>query len=214
VNAFIKKKSPAKGKARAAQKHETRARILEVARAQFERDGFEEANVRAIAAEAGVAAGTVLLHFADKRDLLHTALFDDLAALIAKTTAVPIDAPDSVETKLRALARAFFGYYAARPVLSKTLLREALLAESPWRERFTAQVANVHVYIVRIVEHAKSKGEIANDVDAPVLGASFFAFYYFALIGWVQSGFADPAPVFDRMLGEHLRGLVKGKESS
>jgi AcrR family transcriptional regulator len=200
---------------REAQKEETRARILQVARSHFERDGFDGTSVRAIASDAGVAAGTVLLHFIDKRDLLHAALFVDLAAVIDEALRAPTgaeaDDKRSLELRLGALARPFFAYYATRPKLSKTLLREALLAESPWRERFTAQVTRVHVHIVRLVEAAKGRGELVADADGPVLGAAFFSFYYFALIGWVQGGFADPVPIFERMLSEHLCGVVPVK---
>ena len=191
---------------RDAQKEETRARILEVARAHFERDGFDGANVRAIAADAGVAAGTVLLHFADKRDLLHAALFDDLAVMIDRTLAAR--SQGHLATRLRALGRPFFAYYAARPSLSKTLLREALFAEPPWRDRFTAQVARVHAHIVTLVAEAKARGEVDEDVSGDVIGAAFFSFYYFALIGWVQGALADPVPLFERLLSEHVRGVT------
>lgn len=192
---------------RDAQKEETRARILEAARAHFERDGFDAANLRAIAADAGVAAGTVLLHFQDKRDLLHAALFNDLEAMIDGALAAP-PRRGKLLTRLLALARPFFAYYAARPALSRTLLREALLADPPWRDRFTAQVGRVHAHIAAQVEEAKARGEIAADADARVLGAAFFAFYYFALIGWVQGALPDPAPLFEKLLSEHVRGLA------
>ena len=210
MNVFVEKDAAAARPAnkRDAQKEETRARILQVARAHFERDGFDGANVRAMAADAGVAAGTVLLHFSDKRDLLHAALFADLATVIDRALASKAESKRSLEHRLRALAGPFFAYYAARPTLSKTLLREALLADSPWRERFTAQVARVHAHIVGLVVAAKARGELVADADGPVLGAAFFSFYYFALIGWVQGGFADPVPVFERMLAEHLRGVA------
>lgn len=207
MNSFTKsRKAPAAPSKRAAQKEETRNRILQIARAHFERDGFEGASVRGIAAEAGVAAGTVLLHFADKRDLLHAALFDDLAALIASETAK--QPTDPLEIALAGLARRFFGYYRARPALSKTLLREALLAESPWRERFTGQVARVHAYIAGLAAEAKRRGELSDAADPALLGVTFFSFYYFALIGWVQGALADPVPLFERLLADHLRGIT------
>ncbi|MGK4003916.1 TetR/AcrR family transcriptional regulator [Sorangium sp. So ce1036] len=208
MNAFGEKRPPRPARKRDAQKEETRARILEVARAHFERDGFDGASVRAIAAGAGVAAGTVLLHFEDKRDLLHAALFDDLEAMIERALAAR--GRGRLEARLRALARPFFAYYAARPALSKALLREALLADSPWRERFTAQVARVHARIVGLAEAARARGEIAADTDAALLGAAFFSFYYFALIGWVQGALADPEPLFERLLSEHMRGVARG----
>jgi AcrR family transcriptional regulator len=207
VNAFIKtRRATEPPKKRALQKEETRQRILQIARAHFERDGFEGASVRGIAAEAGVAAGTVLLHFADKRDLLHAALFDDLAALIETETAKR--PAEGLEACLAALARRFFAYYRARPALSKTLLREALLAESPWRERFTGQVTRVHAYIAGLAALAKRRGELSAEADPALLGVAFFSFYYFALIGWVQGALADPVPLFERLLAEHLRGLA------
>lgn len=190
---------------RDAQKEATRAKILAVARVHFERDGFDGASVRAIAADAGVAAGTVLLHFTDKRDLLHAALFDDLtrvidAALASKTRG-------RVEARLRALARPFFAYYAERPKLSKTLLAEALFAAPPWNERFSAQVTRVHAHIVGLVTDAKARDELPAEVDGPLVGAAFFSFYYFALLGWVQGALGDPVPLFERLLSEHLRGV-------
>lgn len=202
MNAFTEPKNR-----RLAKKDETRSRILEVARTHFERDGFDGASVRAIAADAGVAAGTVLLHFQDKRDLLHAALFHDLEAMIDSALAAH-PGKGKLSTRLLALARPFFAYYAARPALSKTLLREALLAEPPWRDRFTAQVARVHAHIAARVEEAKATGEIAADTDARVLGAAFFSFYYFALIGWVQGALPDPFPLFEKLLSEHMRGLA------
>jgi len=209
VNEFIEH-GPARK--RDLQKQATRARILHVARSHFERDGFDGANIRAIAADVGVAAGTVLLHFTDKRDLLHAALFVDLSEVIDEALAA--SGRGALQPRLHAIARAFFAYYAARPTLSKALLREALLADSPWRERFTAQVARVHAHVTQLADDAKARGELAAVVKTPVLAASFFSFYYFALIAWVQGGLANPAPMFEVMLSEHLRGLDGAKRSS
>ncbi|WP_437684954.1 TetR/AcrR family transcriptional regulator [Sorangium sp. So ce176] len=200
MNAFTQK--PGR---RDAQKDATRARILEVARDHFERHGFEAANVRAIAADAGVAAGTVLLHFADKRDLLHAALFDDLAATAAE--AVRDEEPGPLEQRLHRLAAAFFAHYARRPTLSKTLLRESLFADPPWQARFAEQVGAAHRRVVELFDDARAAGEVADDADAALFGVAFFSFYYFALIAWVQGAHPSPVALVDRLVAQHLCGL-------
>ncbi|WP_438021906.1 TetR/AcrR family transcriptional regulator [Sorangium sp. So ce233] len=200
MNAFTQK--PGR---RDAQKDATRARILEAARDHFERHGFEAANVRAIAADAGVAAGTVLLHFADKRDLLHAALFDDLAATAAE--AVGDDEPGTLEQRLHRLAAAFFAHYARRPTLSKTLLRESLFADPPWQARFAEQVGAAHGRVVALFNAARAEGEVADDADAALFGVAFFSFYYFALIAWVQGAHPSPLALLDRLVAQHLCGL-------
>ncbi|WP_437669029.1 TetR/AcrR family transcriptional regulator [Sorangium sp. So ce131] len=204
MNAFTEKPDRAQGR-RDAQKEATRARILETARDHFERHGFEAANVRAIAADAGVAAGTVLLHFQDKRDLLHAALFDDLAAAAAE--AVADEQPGTLEQQLHRLAAAFFAYYARRPALSKTLLREALFADPPWQERFTGQVASVHARVAALFDAARARGEVAEGADAALFGVAFFSFYYFTLIAWVQGAHPAPLALLDRLVAQHLCGL-------
>ncbi len=200
MNAFIKKSG-----ARAQSKEATRARILGVAREHLLAHGFEGTGIREVARAAGVATGTVLLHFGDKRDLLHAALFEDLAAAWAKAERAA-DGPSSLRKKLLAIAETFFGYYAERPALSRALLRESLFAESPWRERFAAQVAEVHALVVALTVEAQRRGALDATVDPQLVGASFFSFYYFALLAWLQGGHPAPARLFERMLAQHLEG--------
>jgi AcrR family transcriptional regulator len=204
---FIQPKpaAPAKATARLEQKAATRARILEVARAELERVGFEATNIREVARAAGVAPGTVLLHFEDKRDLLHAALFDDLEATWARARATAKHR--SLEADLTVLARTFFDYYEARPALSRALLRESLFASPPWAQRFAAQIAEVHAHVAALVVAAKARGELAEGADPALTGAAFFSFYYFALLAWLQGGHGDPVGLFRRLLAQHLAGL-------
>jgi AcrR family transcriptional regulator len=192
--------------ARKEQKEETQRRILEVARAHFERDGFEASSFRAIAHDAEVAVGTVALHFADKRGLLHAALHDDLERAIALCLAG--GKRGSLVKRLTEIFEPAYEYYARRPHLSRTLLESSLFAASPWKERFASQAMRVHVRLVEIVEAARARGEIAADVDVTVFAAAIFSFYYMALIGWVQGQVAAPLMLFRSMVEQHVRGAL------
>ena len=145
------------------------------------------------------------------RDRLHAALFEDLEArwALARKAAKH----RSLEADLVALARAFFDHYAARPTLSRALLRESLFAAPPWAGRFAGQVAEVHAHVAALATRAQERGELRPDVDVALLGAVFFSFYYLALIAWVQGAHPDPARLFRRMLTQHLDGLRPARRS-
>jgi AcrR family transcriptional regulator len=72
------------------------AKIRNVAIAHFARDGFQKANLRAIAAEAGVSVGLIFHHFASKEGLRTTCDEHVLRALIkkARTAGRPSEAQD------------------------------------------------------------------------------------------------------------------------
>ncbi len=193
---------------RQEQKESTRARILEVARLHFERDGFEGANIRAIAADAEVAAGTVLLHFTDKTSLLHAALYEDLEGVIERSLGAP--SRGKLLARLCALVRPFYAYYQERPSLSRVLLRESLLAKPPWRERFSEQAQTVTAHVVKLVEQAKARGELTPATHAQVFATAFASFYYLALIGWVQEGVPAPLPLFEALMAQHIGAASPG----
>lgn len=193
---------------RAARKQATGEAVLEAARAEFARVGYEAASLRAIAARAGVSAGTVLHHHGDKRELLHAALFADLEAALQAAIAALGDRP--LEVELDAFARAVFRYYERQPGLSRTLLRESLFADPPWAERFAGQARDVHAAIARLVAAAVARGELraaAAAADVALLGAAWLSFFYFALIAWVQGAHAEPAALVGRLIHQHLEGL-------
>lgn len=91
--------------------------ILQAARVLFARDGLDGTTLRAIAAEAGVAVGTVYLHYPAKEalyaDMLAGSLSDLNRHLREAVARVPPGAPAA--DQLMAGALAFYGFYRARP---------------------------------------------------------------------------------------------------
>lgn len=192
--------------ARAQQKEATRSRVLKVARKHFEKHGFEETHLRAIAAEAKVSAATVIVHFRDKKELLHAALFDDLEETIERTLR---ELPEEdLEAQLHAIAQSFFGYYLEHPKLSRTLLKESLFAEPPWAQRFSAQVTKVHARIAGLYQAAATKTGADTAAEASLFALAWLSFYYFALIAWAQGANDAPVRMVDSLVAQHLRGLL------
>lgn len=205
MNTFTERVQSKATATRAHRKEATAAQVLDAARHEFERVGFDAANIRAIAKRAGVSPGTVILHYRDKRELLHAALFADLEATLgdalARLGAAPLD------RQLERLTRAVFRYYERRPALSRALLKESLFADPPWAERFNGQVARVHGAIAALVAAAIARGELHVDTDPALLGVAYFSFFYFALIAWVQGGHDQPVALVVRLVKQHLAGL-------
>ncbi|PZR16166.1 MAG: TetR/AcrR family transcriptional regulator [Archangium gephyra] len=183
----------------------TREDVLKAARDEFERVGFDAANLRTIAARAGVSAATVLHHTGDKRELLYASLFADLASTLSRAF-VELNA-NGLEDELLEVAERVFAYYRHRPKLSRVLLKESLFAEGPWSSRFVGQVTGVHQKIAERVQRAVERGELRHGADAVMVATAWFSFFYFALIGWVQGSVSDPVELVGRLFQQHLDGL-------
>jgi AcrR family transcriptional regulator len=197
---------------RAEQKRETRSAILAKARDLFERQGFDATAIRDVASAAGVAAGTVLLHFPDKTDLLHAALFDELTVVIDETLGAVPAGP--LERKLGHVTRRMFAYYERRPTLSRSLLSSSLFAAEPWAGRFSAQTAKVHAALVGMIEQAVARGELVVGTESQTFAAAYLSFYYFALIAWVQGAHAEPVALVARLVRQQLVGLRQSPHAS
>jgi AcrR family transcriptional regulator len=197
---------------RAWQKQETGRVVLEAAREEFERVGFDAANLRAIAARAGVSAGTVLHHYGDKEQLLHAALYADLEETLGK--AVRDVGPGTIEKRLARLGRAVFAYYQRRPALSRALLKESLFAQGEWAQKFQAQVGQVHAVIAQMTGEAVERGELREGTDGALFAVAWFSFFYFVLIAWVQGGHAKPEALLERLVSQHLEGLRPARKGS
>ncbi|HEX6957609.1 MAG TPA: helix-turn-helix domain-containing protein [Ferrovibrio sp.] len=101
---------------RAAIKAFKREAILKAARSVFARDGLDGATLRAIAAEAGVAVGTVYLHYPGKEALYADMLAGSLADLLKhlREAVAGLAPEDRRGRRLMAAALAFYDFYRSR----------------------------------------------------------------------------------------------------
>ena len=114
-----------------------RTRIMEAAAAVFAQKGFQRATVREIAAQAGIAPGTIYLYFENKRDLL-VAIADHLISQ-------PLDqvlsrgAEMDAQTLMAAILRERMRFARQNRALLKALIPE-IWVDAELQDRFFSRI--------------------------------------------------------------------------
>lgn len=104
-----------------------RIQLLEEARALLESGGRSELNLRALAARAGIAAGSVYHHYASKAALLAGLAANGFRELEASLREAAEQA--STETPIRTTALAYFAFARAQPALYELMFDAALMTD-------------------------------------------------------------------------------------
>ncbi|MEO0108031.1 MAG: TetR/AcrR family transcriptional regulator [candidate division WOR-3 bacterium] len=95
------------------QTEDKRRRILKAALSLFLQRGFDSTTVDEVASRAGVAKGTVYLHFHDKADIYASLLEERLGALESALAGIAQQS-DQPDAKLRAMIRCNLDFIAQR----------------------------------------------------------------------------------------------------
>jgi AcrR family transcriptional regulator len=183
------------------------ARIERAARELFGRRGFEEASMRAIAARARVATGTLFLYARDKRALLFLVFQGESQRIFAEAEAAARDDAGLVDA-LMELFGGFLDFYARNPELSAAILREFFFR--PYEpERLGALTREYGARVAQRVERARARGELRSDVPAAVAANQFFAHYAYWVQAWLGSRLVSREEA-QRRLREALHLQVEG----
>lgn len=174
-------KTVPKGKRKEFQRLETRALILESAKALFADKGFEKTTVRAIAARSEVGLGTIFKHFEDKNALLAATLHDDLEATLEQAFK-EIRKEKTARENFIHIASRLYQYYAVNPSLSSTLLQQAMFSKGRWQTAITDQISRFTGVIAALLETGKEKQEIKQTADTRAVAANFFSLYIISLV--------------------------------
>lgn len=154
---------------RAQQKRASRARILEAARALFERSGYEAATVRMIAAEAGLSIGGVFSHFTDKLDILFHLRAERLAALTADLDALAPLLRGSTYDRICSIYALIFRYECRQT----RLLVDYVGASYGWSAE--NELANARLYapmtrlLIEVLDDGVRRGELRAGLEAELV---------------------------------------------
>ncbi len=186
---------------RALQKEQTADRILAAARDLFAQKGFEETTTREIALHAGVAAGTVFVHFPDKNVLLAQCLRENIGQVLDVTKATLPDG--SLTDRLVHMSRGLVEFYAANAPLARELIKHATFQLGEEANAFNRQTRAFVDDCTTLIREAAEQGEMPTDVDATGIARCYLAFHFFVVNGCLR----DPQPTPGPWLAQ-LRDMV------
>jgi len=164
------------------------AAILDAAQAVIARQGYQGAQISRIAAEAGVAAGTVYLYFKNKPDLLVSLFRDRLGVLIEQAREHIAEASHAGE-KLRWFVVGHLSALAARRELAVVTQIEMRQAETDVQKEISQIMKGYFQVIDEIIEEGQRTGLFLPAVDAKQIRNLVFGTLDQTVTAWVLSGF-------------------------
>ena len=152
-------------------KDQVRISLLKVAAEHFARDGFNRANINAIAQKAGFAKGTIYNYFSSKEVLFGAVLAEACRQVAAKYAALTIEA--TTRAHLRAIAQADLEVMHESEAFIQVLVREAMGFRPTTYPLLIENLAPVVNLLRVILQIGQERGEIRTDKPSEQLALLF-----------------------------------------
>lgn len=192
---------------RAPQKRrlETRAKLLEVAAAIVQKQGYGGLRVEDVVAGAGVAKGTLFSHFRDKDGLLAVLIGDEVTRLLDDMEAA---GPPSDAAGLTALLAPHLEYVAQDRVIFDLLLRYSGTTAAEPDEVVTASFIRQVQMLTGWLQRLQAAGRIRRDQPPELLAEGIQAFLNHVLGVWFCMEHSSEAPPA-QTLAPYLKAWLK-----
>ncbi len=192
-----------------AQVVDKREAILKAAIKVFARNGYFSSKVSDVAAEAGIADGTVYLYFKSKDEILHSIFDRAMDEFIAEgkrelaSITTPID-------KLRRIAELHLERLSADRNLAIVFQVELRGSTKHMREFSAAGFGDYLDIIKRTIEDGQAAGEFRSDVKPVVAAKILYGALDEMVTNWVLSKKSYPlAPMAGEVLKLFFGGIAK-----
>lgn len=172
----------------AVRSAEKRAAILDAAQAVIARHGYHSAQIARIAAEAGVAAGTVYLYFKNKPDLLVCLFRERLGSLVseARNSLALVDDPSDKVGQ-------FIWYHlhalATHRELALVTQIEMRQADTAVQQQISQIMQGYFTVIDEIIDEGQQSGRFRRELDRRQIRNLIFGTLDQTVTAWVMSGF-------------------------
>ena len=188
-----------------------RERILAAAERVFAEKGFYQAKVSDIAAQAGVADGTIYLYFKSKDDLLISLFEAQMERVNSELTAATRDAPDAPE-KLRRFLRAWANLVATNRHATEVITVELRQSAKFMKEYENPRFGEFLKLLAGVIDEGQRQGTFRADVPAPIAARALFGALDELALWWCAAEKFEIAKVADWIGALVLEGLETKKE--
>jgi len=162
--------------------------ILDAAQQVIARQGYHNAQISRIAAEAGVAAGTVYLYFENKPDLLVCLFRERLQLLIAEQRQAIAEVTDPRE-KLRRMIAQHFRSLGSRPELAAVTQIEMRQADTAVQQRISRLMKGWFAVLDQVIAEGQAAGLFTASVPAKQIRNLIYGTLDQTVTAWVLSGY-------------------------
>ena len=195
---------------REQSRRETRRRLIEAGTRLFARRGFARTRATDISHEAGVAVGTLYVHFSDKEELLREILFQGFEELHAVVRRIAETKYPTVRESVRAHAEALVDYAAEHPALLQILFSTEVATTAAGAELLRSLTAHQEERL----REGMAEGYFRADLDPGVAAHAVIGMLTQVLRWWTQDPSQAPREVVvDTVTKVRLFGLHAGDNS-
>ena len=163
---------------------EKRQQIVEAAIRVFARNGYYHSRVSDIAAEAGIASGTIYLYFETKDQILVTLFREKMAGWVAHVRGELADERDPV-AKIRRLVGLHFSVLEAKPDLAEVLQVELRQGHKFFRGASAHEVSAYFALIGSVLEEGIAAGRLRPDLPVKLATKMLFGAMDQVATSWV-----------------------------
>ena len=194
---------------------ETRRRLIEAGTKLFARRGFARTRATDISREAGVATGTLYVHFADKEDLLREILFQGFEEIHAVIRQIAETKYSTVGDSVHAHSEALVGFAAEHPALFQILFSTEVATTAAGSELLSSLTTHQEERL----REGMAEDYFRADLDPGVAAHAVIGMLTQVLRWWTQDPSRAPREVVVdtitkmRLFGLHTEDSAGGKSA-
>ncbi len=183
-------------------------KILEAAISIFARRGFAKTKISDIAANAGVAVGSVYLYFPDKESILLRILENIWKELYRQLLPLYRQPDLPVRRKVSSFIRLALAALAGNPHIALLLSNEQNLLMMQGKGIFNTYYLKVKKIVSHLIRQGQQNGEITAEADADALAAFLIGGIRYLLYLWRSGNFALSSTEMETQLNSVIKDTL------